>query len=214
MPQIITDSGGNEMEVFTKDELEAQREEAIEAYKQENPDRSEELEALQAEKEEATAKIEAIQKQLEGELDKDKNFAELRKQKEELEQELKGFNTKIEEQVEGVKKEIFEGVNQDHYNETLKTLVGDDEGLQKKVELNYSRLADEATTKEAITKKLTDAYRLSADEPKADVLNTAVVSSSGAAMTRPSSTKGFSQEEKAAASKFGLSAEDLDKYGK
>jgi len=213
MPKIISDSTGEEVEMFTAEEIEAQKQEAIEAS-------TGELEALQKERDDKQAEIDNLTKQLEGELDKDKNFAELRKQREDLKKErdeLKGkidsIDGTIEEKVESAKSAILEGVNKDHYSETLKALVGDDEELQKKVELNYSRLTDEVASKEDITKKMTDAYRLSVEDRSPNALNTAVVSSGGAPLARPPASKAFTQEEKELAGKFGLSDEDLKKYG-
>ena len=80
MSRTITDSTGTDIEVFTADELQQQREAALEEYKTGNPDKSDELAKLQDElktKEEELTKLNG----------KDLNFSTLRTQKEALEKE-------------------------------------------------------------------------------------------------------------------------------
>lgn len=153
MPKTINDSNGAEIEVFTADEIEAQKEAAIEEYKANNPDKTAELERLQQEK----TKLESDMKGLK---DKDFNFASVRKALAEKDEEIKKMNSSIDEKIGAAKKEVLEGVMKDHYNDTLKKLVGDDKDLLAKVELQYKRLADTASTKEEITKKMQDAFTL------------------------------------------------------
>jgi len=223
MSQVIQNEDGEDVEVFTAEELEAQKQEAIDAFKEENPDKSEEMEKLQADLEAAQKEKEELQAQIEEDPEKAKNFSALRKQKQEAEQKAQELQSQIDERVKTqldekageIKKDVLEGVLKDHYNDTLKSLVSDDEDLLKKVELNYKRLADEASTKEGVTKKLMDAYRLSVEEPSTGALNTAVVSSGGAAVARAStSSKKFTPEEKEFAKKLaqagGMTLEDSD----
>ena len=67
MPQTIKDSEGNEIEVFTQEEIEGQKQEAIEAFKTENPDKTAELAELQEKMREAEEKLAKVG-------DKDYNF--------------------------------------------------------------------------------------------------------------------------------------------
>lgn len=190
MPQTIVDNEGNESEVYTAEELEEQRNEAVETYKAENPDKTEELDALQADLTTAKEELEKAGK-------KDLNFAELRKQKEAAEKKVDDITAQIDEKVGQAKKEVLESVMKDHYNETLLGLAGDDEELKKKVEFQFNRLTDIASTKEEITKKLTDAWVL-ATKPEDNVLNTSVISSGGVSRMNIRSTEPkFSPEEKA-----------------
>ena len=229
MPKNITDSLGVEQEMFTKEELDAQKEEtkteAVEEFKKENPDKTEELEGLQKERDEANAKLQDANDQLKGFEDKDLNFANLRKQKEdadtqktEAEARVKEIGETMDEKIKNAvgtsKKEILEDVMQDHYNETVKALVGEDAEMKKKVEFHYARIADVAGTKEEMTKKLSDAYLLATGTQAPDALNTAVVSSGTVSpLNVNKESQAFSPDEKDLAGKFGLTDDDLKKHG-
>ena len=215
MPITHTDTDGNEQEVFTAEELETQKEQAktdaVEQFKTDNPDKTAEIEELQGKLDKATEDLTRA-----GE--KDTNFANLRKQKDDAENKLEEFTAGVDEKIgtakEEVKKEVLEGVMSDHYADILKALTGDDEELKKKVELNYNRLQDPGVTKSDVTKKLTDAYHLSTIPETEDALNTSVISSGGVSRLKTTSDdKSFSGEEKELGEKFGLSEEEMKKYG-
>lgn len=170
MPQIVI-IDGEEREVFTQEELEEQKNQALEDYKTNNPDKSEEVTKLQDE-------LKKAQEDLKGLKDKDINFANLRNKVGEKEKEIEELKTSIDEKIGVVKKEILEGVMKDHYNDTLKSLVGEDKELLEKVEFQYKRLADASSTKEEISKKLNDAFILATGGVKNSV-NPQVFSSGG-----------------------------------
>ena len=206
MSEIIQ-KDGVDVEVFTAEELEAQKQEAIETYKSENPDKTEELTALQ---EELRIKEEELAKST----DKDKNFANLRKQKEEAEKKVTDILAGVDEKISTVKKEVMEGVMKDHYNDTLKALSGEDEEVKKKIEFHYKRLGDSASTKQEITDKMRDAYLLATKTDVGDALNSSVLSTGGMGkLNIKSQGQKLSTEEKEVAGKFGLSQKDLEKYG-
>jgi alanyl-tRNA synthetase len=183
---IIVD--GEEKEVFTQEELEAQKEEAINQYKEENPDKSDELTKLEEE-------LEKAKQELEGFKDKDMNFANMRNKISEKEKEAKDLKVSIDEKINTVKKEILEGVMKDHYNDTLEKLVGNDKELKEKVELQYKRLADTASTKVELSKKLNDAFVLATGETKESFDNSVFSSGSAGAKIQSKSEEKFSSEE-------------------
>lgn len=195
MSKTITNEDGTEEEVFTAEELETQKTEALEAFKAENPDKTEELTALQ--------------EKLKGFEDKDLNFANIRKAKEEAEKKVEEIMKGVDEKIQTVRKEVLEGVMADHKSSTLEALVGDDEELKKKVELEYGRLSDVASTKDQLTKKLKDAYILAtAKEP--DGVNQNIYGSGGVGRLKINSTSPkFSAEEQELGAKFGLKTEDF-----
>jgi len=162
MPQTIINEEGDEIEVFTAEELEAQKREALDKFKEENPDKSEEMEKLQKELEEKN-------KELEGLKDKDINFANMRNKISDKEKEIEELKNSIDDKIGEVKKEVLDSVMKDHYNEVIKKLTGDDKELKEKVELQYKRLVDEANSKEDITKKLKDAFTLATGGEKVEV---------------------------------------------
>jgi len=153
MPQKIINDQGDEIEVFTNEELEQQKASAIEEYKINNPDKSADITKLQEEK----AKIET---ELKGLKDKDFNFANVRKALSDKDEEIKKLTDSIDVKIQGAKKEILEGVMKDHYIDTIKGLAGEDKQLLEKIEYQYKRLADPASTKEEVEKKLNDAFVL------------------------------------------------------
>lgn len=198
----ITNDQGEEVEVFTAEELEQQKQAAIDQYKQDNPEKTEEMERLQRERDEANQKLEDANKQLEGELDKDKNFAQLRKQKEDAEAKLNELQGTIDDKIGTAKKEILEDVMRDHYNETIERLTGGDEDLKKKVEFQYKRLQDPAGTKEEMNKKLSDAYLL-AQGPVQETVDTNVFSSGGVQKLNLKKNQEFTSEEKEFVQRLG-----------
>ena len=205
MPQTIQDADGNDVEVFTASETEAQKQEALDAFKTENPDKTDEIAKLQEDLNKANEDIKGFE-------DKDQNWALLRKKAQVAEEEAKKANetmeTTIKDEIGSAEKRITEGFMQDHYAQTIKSLAGDDEELKKKIEFQYNRLNDPSTTKEDVTKKLTDAWRL-ATPAETDAMGSTVVSSGGAARINPSAPQEFTDEEKEFGKNFGLTAEDL-----
>lgn len=202
MPKIIQDESGEDIEVFTAEELEAQKTAALEEFKTKNPDKTDELTKAQEELE-----------KLKG---KDMNFSNLREQKEAAEKKVQEILAGVDEKVGAVKKEILEGVMKDHYSETLKGLAGEDAELQKQIEAQYNRLTDPAATKEEVSKKLRDAWVLATKVDDPGALSTSVISSGGVSrFPTQGGEKKFSPEEKAMAQKLaeagGLGKLD-DKY--
>src|SRR3990167_11545420 len=104
---------GTEIDTYTEEELQAQKDEAIEQFKAENPDKSAELAELQE-------KLRVADEELAKKGDGDRNFANLRKAKEEAEKKLTDFDSKLEEKVNQAKREVIEGVNQDYLQDNLK----------------------------------------------------------------------------------------------
>lgn len=208
MSEIITKEDGTQIEVFTAEEIEAQKQEAIESYKLENPDKTDELNALQEE-------LKSKQESLDKANSKDLNFANLRKAKEEAEKKVGDILKGVDEKISTIKKEVMEGVMKDHYSETLKALAGEDDEIRKKIEYHYKRLADTAATKEEVSGKLRDAYLLATKQDITGSMNQSAFSSSGAGKPRfKDSTNKFTPEEKALAQKLaqagGLKLEEKD----
>lgn len=213
MPEKVKTEDGKMIESYSKSELDAQSKEAadkaaseaadaaIAKYKEENPDKSEDFEAQLKEKEEEITKLK----------EKETNFAKLRDQKDDAEakaeekiQEFeKSMEDKLKESSEATEKKVLEGVYKDHYQEELLALAGEDDELKKQIEIHYGRLSDPTSNKTEISKKLKDAWTLATQTDEPNVMNTAVISSGGAAgSTAPKSESKFSEEEKAFAQKM------------
>ena len=192
MPETIINSAGEEVEVFTSEELQAQKDAVLAENKKE-------LDAAQAELKTANEKLGKLES-------KDLNFSKLREQKEDAESRVEKIAKDMEEKLNLTKKEILEGVSKDYFNETLGGLSGDDEELKKKIEFEYNRLNDPVNTKGDISKKLRDAYALATRVEDAGAFNTAAVSSGGAAKPKFKQAGSFTDDEKAFAKKLGASA--------
>lgn len=207
MSEILKKEDGTEVEVFSPEEIEAQKQEAIEAYKAENPDKSDELA-------EAQEKARVAEEALEKAKGKDLNFDNLRKAKEVAEKKVEDILAGVDDKINTVKKEVLEGVMKDHYNDTIKALAGEDVELLKKIEFNYKRLGDVVSTKQEMDKKLQDAWALSTKQ-ETDGVNMSVFSSGGVSrLNIKSQDKKFTADEEVVASKFGISKEDIKKYSK
>ena len=159
MPKIVENEDGSESTMYSEEELQAQRDAALEEYKANNPDKSEELTSLQTE-------LAEKEEELKGLKDKDFNFSNLRKERDDLKEQIDNFPGVVDEKITNAKKEILEGVMKDYYNETINSLTGGDEDLKKKIEYQYKRLGDAAATKEEISKKMRDAYVLATGDSK------------------------------------------------
>lgn len=196
MPRTISDSSGNDIEVFSKEELDQQIEAVVEEYTKQHPDNTQTVEDLRAQ-------VAKYEKDLAGYKDKDFNFANLRQSKEDIEKKLTELKQEIDQKVISAKKEILDSVLKDHYNETIESLVGDDAEMKKKIEFHYARLQDIAGTKSEVSKKLLDAWTLATKPEENNALNSTVISSGG--VSRPNiktQEKAFTPEEKQFAQKL------------
>jgi molybdopterin converting factor small subunit len=209
MSEIIN-KDGVDIEVFTADEIEAQKQEAIEQYKLENPDKEGELAELQEKLKETEEKLAKAD-------DKATNIGALRKAREDAEKKLTDFDAKLEEKINAVKREVIEGVNKDFFVDNIKALAGGDEELQKKIELEYNTTLKGVipSSKAEISEKLNKAYILAGGTKDFDAMTSSVISSGGVGrLNIKSNNQKLTPEEQAMGANFGLSADDLKKYNK
>ena len=129
------------------------------------------------------------------------------------ETKLEEFTKQVDEKISLAKKEVLEGVMKDHYLDTLKKVAGDDAELIKKVEYQYGRLADSATTKDEVTKKIQDAFILATGGNQSTVKQD-VFSSANANGVKVETNSNLSDEEKQMAKELarrgGMVLEDKD----
>lgn len=190
MPKEITNEDGSTTTVFTEEDVKALEDK-----------KNQELAAAQAE----LAKFK----------DKDLNFSNLREQKEAAEKKVEALLKETDEKINSVKREIFEGVLKDHYENVINDLAGGDPEVRKKVEYHFKRLNDTATTKAEIEKKLRDAAAL-AEPARASGLSQAFASG-GSGPIKARAIGVFTEEQKEFAKKFAaaggvqLSDDDLKK---
>lgn len=208
MSEIIQ-KDGVDVEVFTAEELEAQKQEALEQYKAENPDKSEEMQTLQKELEETQNKLKGLES-------KDLSFSNLRKEKTDLEEKVSVLTKDIDSKIEKAKKEMFEGVMKDHYEDRLKSLASGDEELAKKIkyEFDVTLGAVTATTKSEMDAKFKKAYVLAGGTEERDFLSSDITSSGSASRISLKPQGKISEQEKAiikqAAAAGGIKLDDKD----
>lgn len=189
--------------MYTPEELETQRAEAVEAYKAEHPEDTEKV--AQLEKDLAAAK-EDLKKAGE----KDQNFSNLRKKVEDLENEL---DTKVDSGVQNRLVAIF-------LEDRVKELAGGDAELEKKIRfaIDNSLKAVEPKNREEAQKKAQDAYLIATGGPPPGDTRIggagAVYGSGGANPPKPKDAKGtdLSPAAKELGKKLGLSEEDIKKH--
>ena len=186
MPEEKILEDGSTITVYSQEEIDAQKQAAIDEYKIQNPDKSGEVQKLQTELDEA-------KKSLAGLKDKDINVGILRKGFEsKIEALEKNIDQKVGEVKETTKKEVLGEVMKDFHLDEINRLSSGDDELKKKIEYHYSRIQDAVGTKEEELKKLNDAYLLASRQ---ETNNMSAFSSASASAPR-TQQGGFSEDEK------------------
>lgn len=144
MPKILKDSEGNDVEVLSPEEVEAQQKDVVAKKEKEL------TESFTKEKTELQERL----KTLEGQVG---NVGELRKAKEEVEAKLKEVTGNYEkEKSEAVQKQL-----DDYKSQLFEALASKDPELKKKIEFHYSKFADAKSNDRATVDKLAnDALKL------------------------------------------------------
>jgi hypothetical protein len=151
---------GETKEVFTPEEVEAQKQEAIKAA----------TEPLQTE-------LAKAKEDLSKAGDKDHNFSQLRTRVEQAEQKVSTAKAEALQE--------FEQTQTARTSDSLiKKLADGDEELEKKIRFHYSRLGDTPKTEDEIAKKVRDAWALSRNEVGPDAVGDAF-SSGGSSPVMP-----------------------------
>ena len=193
MPTKVYDDDGNEFEMPTK----------------------EEKEVLDKEREEAKTQLEEANKELKGLRDKKFNFKKLRDMSEEEkgkfdEKEL-ALKQQIEEMQEG--QESNKNKLEDNWKDkAIRSMVGSDEEMKKKILENYDALNIDAGTEYEIGDKMTKAYQLAyPGQTSPSPFNTP---NYGKTEAPEGGKANQSKASKAFGDKLGVSTEDRKKYKK
>lgn len=163
----------------------------------------EEAKALQDQLNETTEKLKKLE-------NKDFNFRRLESMTEEEKAKLTDIELglkKKQEELENQQKEMESTFVGDVKWDLINSLVGDDEELRKKVELNYSRIkdSDKAKSRAEIKAILDDAYVMSVGIKGKNPI-TSAVNASGAPSVK---SEKLSDDVVGLGKKLGLSDEDL-----
>ncbi len=214
MSQIIKNEDGTEQEVFTADELETQRQDAIETYKTEHPE-------MTAEQATQVAELDSVKKQLadaqealaKGDGPNGKNFAALRGVVDILQKKVDTLEKSTTDKVAGL-----EGmINEDKLNEAITNLVGDDAELAKKVKDAFSGTLKgmEVKTLADFVAKVNNAYLLAAGKTPQSGAGANQFSAAGGAprMKSQGGEAVWSPELIDLAKKMDITPEDIKKFG-
>lgn len=169
----------------------------------------EEIKNLQAKLEETNAKLEKLE-------NKDFNFKKFRDMTEAEKEKLSATEIELKQkadELEEKQQQFSSNFVNEIKGDILESLVGDDEELRKKVELNYSRIKDseKAQSREEIKQILKDAYSMSVGVKTLNPLGVAVNKTGGRENVANKKIDGDLAD---LSKKLGLSDEDIEKYSK
>lgn len=165
-----------EIEVFTKEELEAAKKEAtdtattaaskiadekaqamIDAYKASNPDQTKIVEELKNKLSEATTKLEQAEAGSDdGSGNRDKQIERLRMERDAAEKKLTDEITSLKSTIDNMSKGNMDSAKKS----LLDKYAGADENTRKKVELEFDRYRSTETTPEAMDERMQQAAKL------------------------------------------------------
>ncbi len=204
---IIKNESGEDVEVFTPEEIAQQNEEKDRA-----------LAELQKAKEDLEIDKQALEAKMQNYEGKDYNFSNLRKQKEEKEKEAEELKKRIAEVESGMASklsEIEQGRINDIKNNSIGVFAGDDEKLKEKIDFYYKKFAGEAKTPQEINERVNEAYLL-ATGGNHNAMRGSIISSAGGSVSYfegKKQEKLQSPEAIEVAAKMGISQETLKKSG-
>lgn len=158
---IVKDADGNDIEVFTSDEVKTKEQAAIAEHIKENPDKSAEITKLEQERDEAKKTLEEAEKG--GNKD---NIKKLRDQAEKSSSEVEKVKNELLGKIEEVSKQ---GLT-DYKNDLLDAYAKGDVELRKKMEINLGEFKNDPKTKPEMKDQIMKALRLSTDKPVADFM--------------------------------------------
>lgn len=190
------DAEGNEVEAFTPEELEAQKQAAIAEAQKNNP----ELTKLQAE-------LADKNKELEGFKNKDLNFSNLKEVKEAAEKRAAELEAKINE--------VQNGTVNSMKNEIFDQLSNGDKDLKAKIEAEFNTFRGEPKTKEEIIAQAQKALAIVKPPvvPGAFDAFNAANGGRNKVVNNPGQKFEPTPELQNIGSKMGVSKEDWEKFG-
>lgn len=156
----IKQDDGTEIEVFTQDEFDAKSKEiaeeagkkAVEAFKEQNPDRSKEVDDLKGNLKKAEEDLAKAIKDGGNE----EQIKRLRNERDEAERKANDGVAKIQKDLEDFKKEFIG----DTKEEILSKLSKGDAELRKKIELEFDKYNPTDNSKKGIMERMAAAYNI------------------------------------------------------
>ena len=221
---------GKEVELFTKEEMDAKEkevkeaetkigqeasvkagEEAVEKYKSENPDKTTELTKAQEDLVEANKKLEEAEGGTGGGEGDSEQVKRLRKDREEAQAKHTEEIQKVQEQLKVITDTVVGNVKED----LLVKFSGGDEEVRKKIELKYDSFVGDAVTKEITTRMMEAVTLVTGAAPAPGILDAAMGAGARGETAEGGEVKKHvvTENEKAIGKVLGISEEDRVKYG-
>lgn len=203
----LFDQDGNEVEAFTKDELEAQKKAALDQYLKDNPDKSGEFTKLQTQVTDLTTKLAEAEKNGMNEHQKNR----LKADKEAAEAAVKDLKENFTRQITELKDTFFGSTKA----KIVKALTKGDKDLTDKLELKAKSLTGYPDTEEGIAQKYQDAFILATgNKPAPNFMdNMGGAGDKGNSQQHNSATP-ETDNSKAMRAAFGITDKDAEKYKK
>lgn len=209
----LFDKDGNEVEAFTKDELETQKKAAVDEYIKANPSKQAEFDKLKGDLDAALAKVKEYE---EGGGNDDAQKKRLKEAKETAEKALTEGLAKIQKEMEDFKSSFLTG----HKTKVIEKLSNGDPELKKKIELEFDQYSEgkKAPASEVeLTERLTKAFTIATGKAPAPNF----MDSMGSAGSRGDGHNGGagkqnepeSDNSKAMRKALGISDKDVEKFG-
>lgn len=208
------DEDGNEHEAFTAEEVEAQRQEAITKFKEENPDFAD-AGAFKTQLEDKEKELEQAKKDLEAEKNKGNNTSAARKVIEEKEAEINKLKEDFTGQIESLKTTM----DQKEINNLIKKASNGDLELEKKMQehLKTTLSGMKTETDEEKAAAVSAAYKLSSGSGDPGIFDSGAAGSGGMGGTGGGDGTDPNKPNQALVEfgqkYFGISQEDWKKYG-
>lgn len=209
----LFDKDGNEVEAFTKDEIETHKKEAVEEYIKNNPSKKEDVDKLTADLNTANQKIKEFE---EGGGNDDAQKKRLKQAKEDAEKALSDGIAGIRKEMDDFKSSFITG----HKTKVLEKLSKGDPELKKKIELEFDQYSEgkKAPSNEIeLTERLTKAFTIATGKAPApnfmDGMNNGGTRGEGNNGGSGASKEPESDNSKAMRKQFGISDKDVEKFG-
>lgn len=212
----IKNEKGEEIEVFTSEDVEARareaadkaKAEAIDEYKKANPDQTGELDSLRSELAKKEADLQAALDASSGNESEQVKRLRAERDKAQLaaDKAVADLGSKVDTFIQGQINEFK--------TELLDKLSGNDPDLKKKIEFEFDRYRPNDNSKQAITERMQKAYSLATDKPAPGVLDGISGGDRGNSNPGGEVKKEYNANEKAIGNALGITEEDRVNYEK
>ena len=202
----LYDSNGQPIEAYTQAELD-------EMQKDFEEEKQKEIDNIKSESEEKAKdlqiKLDDLNKKLEGDDDKKHNFAELRKQKQTVEERFAELEKTTGDKIAELESQLESKTDQLKVDSLIEKMSGNDPELRKKVRFYYDSFQGVPEDDEKLKERIENSILLATGSKPTMSTDFASVSGDAPPLTRQSVGKLENPESAEVGKKLGLTDEDL-----